>query len=222
MRESGEGSCRWFSVDAKTFEISVEGERRKLKGFVKERRKGLVHSIRFGEGLKTLLKRVEIFCKECSRSKRIFEWKENCRAYGLDNRENEAGSFLLCFVTDGEGKRHKLFIPEGRGFLKGWTLLAVKLRGLMLREKFNVGECMPRESLGTLKYCSVGSWKDLSNFSPFAGEVQAWAKVAWRLEGDVMGSLLNNDLLFMEFLDPIGAKWVLEAGRWFRGGIFAD
>ena len=34
-----------------------------------------------------------------------------------------------------------------------------------------------------------------------------------------MVSLLNNDLLFMEFSNPEEAKWVLEAGRrWFKGG----
>ena len=35
-----------------------------------------------------------------------------------------------------------------------------------------------------------------------------------------MVSLLNNDLLFMEFFDLEEAKWVLkERRRWFRGGF---
>ena len=40
MRENGKGSRRWFSVDSKSFEFSVEGEGRKMKVFITERRAG--------------------------------------------------------------------------------------------------------------------------------------------------------------------------------------
>ena len=57
MRENGEGSRRWFSVDSKSCEISVEGEGRTLKGFITEKRKGLVSWIHFGEeDLRNVLK----------------------------------------------------------------------------------------------------------------------------------------------------------------------
>ena len=57
--------------------VMVEGEGRKVKGYITERRKGMVSWIRFGEeGLSNLLKGVEIYCKESSSTKRIFDWKK--------------------------------------------------------------------------------------------------------------------------------------------------
>ena len=35
-------------------------------------------------------------------------------------------------------KRHKIFIPEGRGLIKGWDLLAAKLRELGIKEKTKI------------------------------------------------------------------------------------
>ena len=42
----------------------------------------------------------------------------------------------------------------------------------------DAGESVPRDSMGTLKYCLVGSWKEQSESPPFAREVEKWAKVA--------------------------------------------
>ena len=98
----------------------MEGEDNNLKGFTTKRRKGYVSSIRFGGArLRNLLKGVEIVCKEESKLKRCFEWKENVRSYRLENRENKAGCFLLYSVTNGDGKRHRLFFTKGKGFIKG-------------------------------------------------------------------------------------------------------
>ena len=47
--------------------------------------------------------------------------------YKLEGHKNDAGKFLSCLVTDGEGE---IFITEGRGLIKGWALLADKLREL--------------------------------------------------------------------------------------------
>ena len=69
--------------------------------------------------------------------KRSFDWKENGKINRLDCRENDADGarrYLPCLATDAGDKRHRLFFPEGRGFLKGWSLLAEKLRGLGLRK----------------------------------------------------------------------------------------
>ena len=57
----------------------MKGEGRFVKGFIIERRKGLVSWVRFGEeGLHTLLKSIEICCKEEVHTKKNFlmegEW----------------------------------------------------------------------------------------------------------------------------------------------------
>ena len=43
---------------------------------------------------------------------------------------SNAGRFLLCSVTDGEGKKHWLVFPKGRSFLNGWTMLTKKISGM--------------------------------------------------------------------------------------------
>ena len=79
---------KWFSVDSKSFEILVEGEGRSLKGYITERRTGVVSWVRFGgEGLRNFLKGVKICCKEGGNSKRIFDWKENRRFYRLESHK---------------------------------------------------------------------------------------------------------------------------------------
>ena len=88
-----------------------------------------------GEGLRNLLKGVDICCKEGGDSKRIFDWKENGRSYRLESHKNDAENNLLCLVTDGEGKRHKIFILEGRGLIKGWDMLVAKLTELGIKGK---------------------------------------------------------------------------------------
>ena len=62
MREKGNGSRRWFAINSKSFELSLEGEGRKMKVFITERSRGRVSWIRFGEeGLKILLKGVDTY-----------------------------------------------------------------------------------------------------------------------------------------------------------------
>ena len=51
----------------------------------------------------------------------------------MESQRNDAGKFLSCSVTDGEGKKHGIFIPESRGLIKGWVLLADKLRELGIK-----------------------------------------------------------------------------------------
>ena len=87
--------------------------------------------IRFGEeGLKILLKGVNSYRREAALKRRVFEWKENGRSYRLDCRENAAGGFIFCSVMDVDGKRHRLFFPEGKGLIRGWALLAEVFHGL--------------------------------------------------------------------------------------------
>ena len=87
------GLKKWFFVDSKSFEILVEGEGKSLKGFIIERRKGVVSWVRFGVGLSTLLKSVEIYYKEVGNTRRTFEWKENGRFYKLESHKNDGGNF---------------------------------------------------------------------------------------------------------------------------------
>ena len=48
----------------------------------------------------------------------------------MEIQRNDVGKFLSCSITDGEGKKHRIFISEVRGLIKGWVLLADKLREL--------------------------------------------------------------------------------------------
>ena len=42
-----------------------------------------------------------------------------------------------------------------------------------------------------LKGCLVGSWKSQPDPFPSAKELEAWARVAWRLKGNVMVAFLK-------------------------------
>ena len=129
-----ERNGNWFAVEAKSFQFTVEGEGKKTKYFITERSRGKASWIRFGvEGLFILLKGVEECRNASTPVRRSLVWRENGRFFRLEGKENIAGRFLLCFAKDVEGKKHKLFFLEGRGFLNGWALLAEKLRGLGLK-----------------------------------------------------------------------------------------
>ena len=75
-------------------------------------------------------------CRNASTpTSRSLVWREKGRFFRLERKENQDGRFLLCTAKDVEGKKHKLFFPEGRGFVNGWALLAEKLRGLGLKRQ---------------------------------------------------------------------------------------
>ena len=56
---------------------------------------------------------------------------EDCS--GCSCKENEAGRFLLCSVVDLDGKFHNIYIPEGRGLVRRWVILAEKSRVLGIK-----------------------------------------------------------------------------------------
>ena len=120
----------WFAVEAKSFEITVDGGGRKTKYVITERSRGKVSWIRFGEeGFSNLRRNVDE-CRSALMPTGSSEvWRENGRLYRLERQENQNGRFLICSAKDVEGKKHRLFFPEGRGFVNGWALLAEKLRG---------------------------------------------------------------------------------------------
>ena len=115
-----------------------------------------------GEGLRNLLKGVDICCKEGDNSKRIFDWKGNGRFYRLESHKNDAENNLLCLVTDGEGKRHKIFILEGQGLIKGWDMLVAKLTKLGIKGKTE-GCCWKQ---GVVGYSAKGMFLLNPNFPP--------------------------------------------------------
>lgn len=125
------GGKSWFAVESKTFEISIEETRGKLRGVILERSKGFSSWIKFGEkSLSSLLEGVEEWCREESSSRILRVWEEGGRKYRLECRSNAAGRYLLCSVRDLEAKRFCLVFPEGKSLVGGWFMLAQKLRAL--------------------------------------------------------------------------------------------
>ena len=132
--EKGGGGGGGGAIETISIEISAEGVGRILKGAITERGKGFISWIHFGdEGLRTLLKGVEFCCKEETFEGWHLEWKETGRAYRLERRANVVGRFLQCSVRDREGKRHRIFVLEGRGLVRGWVLFEEKLRELRVK-----------------------------------------------------------------------------------------
>ena len=83
--------------------------------------------------MRKFLMGVEACCRDFPPVRKSFEWRENERFVRLECKENDAGRFLLCSMTDVEGKKHRVVFPEGRGLLKRWSLLAKKIKGLGLK-----------------------------------------------------------------------------------------
>ena len=119
----------WFSIEAKSFELTVGGVGRRPKYVIIERNRDVVAWIRFGEeGVRTLLKGVEVCCEEKIPKNWRQDWKEGKRVFKLECGSNKIGRFLQCMVRDGEGKKHSIFFSEGNGFVNGWSVLAGKLK----------------------------------------------------------------------------------------------
>ena len=84
----------------------------------------------------------------------------------------------------------------------------------------DVGDCVYGKEMGSLQSCLTGKWKKNPDPYPAVKEMEVWFKDAWRLNEEVTISVLNEDLLMLEFDSPEKAKWVLESGRRsFNGGV---
>ena len=143
----GKGNENWFAVESKSYELTMEGKGKKTKCFITERSRGVASWIRFGvEGMEKLLWGVEECCRVSVPAWRTLVWRENGRSFRLESRVNNAGRFLLCSVTDGEGKKYWLVFPEGRGLINGWRMLAGKIRGLGFKPR---QETFPRRSVSS-------------------------------------------------------------------------
>ena len=121
----------WFGVELKTFEISIEEYKGKVRGKICERGPKFSSWIRFGgKGLSLLLEEVGSCCELKERFHFRKFWSEGDRNYSLELYSNRAGRFLFCVVRDAENKRFFLTFPEGRGLVRGWKILVSKLRSL--------------------------------------------------------------------------------------------
>ena len=50
----------------------------------------------------------------------------------------------------------------------------------------DVGDCVLREEVGIMQYSLIGQWKTKLEFSPSTKELEAWARMTWRLKGGVL------------------------------------
>ena len=167
--------------------------------------------------MNNLLMGVEECCEDSVPARRSFVWRENGRFFRLECKENNAGRFLLCFATDAEGKKHRLFFQEGHPEHK-----AVDKGGSSVENAVwvDAGDCDSGKALGILQFCLIGKWKAKPEPLPMVKEVETWVREAWRLNGGVMLAILYEDLLFLEFDSPEEARWVLESGRRsFKEGV---
>ncbi|RVW26082.1 hypothetical protein CK203_112550 [Vitis vinifera] len=217
------GKC-WFAVESKTFEISIEETRGKLRGIILERSKGLSSWIKFGEkSLSSLLEGVEEWCREESSSRSLRAWEEGGRKYRLECRSNAAGRYLLCSVRDSEAKRFCLVFPEGKGLVGGWFMLAQKLRALGITsqpmKKFDLGNStsVKEDYRGKGKEKGKGVIPDAERVEKGdLGEALwvdvEWAYDSWSLKGGLKISRLGGALVLFEFEDKVDAEWVLLRG----------
>ena len=121
----------WVAIESKTFEVSIEEVKGKLKGIIVERSRGFSSWIRFGvASLRNLLEGFEECCREEKKGRLVKVWEEEGRKFWLERRVNGAGRYVLCSVVDVEAKRFCLVFPEGKGVIGGWAILVEKLRVL--------------------------------------------------------------------------------------------
>ena len=113
------GKC-WCAIELKTFEVSIEEVRGKLRDTIVERSRGFSSWIRFGvASLRKLLEGFEDCWRDEKKGRLVKVWKEEGRKLRLERHENGAGRYILCSVVDVETKRFCLVFPEGKGLLGG-------------------------------------------------------------------------------------------------------
>ena len=120
----------------------------------------------------------------------------------MELKKNDAGHFLICSVVDANGKRHRLFFPEGNGLLNGWTLVVKALQDM--GTKVRRGE--KRKPDKTNLHSKVKIHKD--------GQIndQSFAKIT-------SFGRINQDMVWLDISDciPKGDLGLLkhgEVGRW--------
>ena len=130
-----------FSVESKTFEIEVEEKKGKMQAMIVERKRGISSWIRMGpESLGLFLEGLVHYSEDTSVGKWGRNWKENGRAYSMVRDENKGGCFIRLGVVDLENKNFSIFIPKGRGAVRGWTSMVDTLRRLGIDKEGKEGQ----------------------------------------------------------------------------------
>ena len=170
----------------------------------------------------------------------------------------DLGSLMIRYmisVANEDGKRHRLFFPEGDGMVNGWTLLGEALQDLGFKRSreekrkpatsnilgktentmgdqikkqpcadtraagnyqdalwMDISDYILKGDLRMLKNGVVGSWKSKPATNTISSQMEAWAKKAWRLKGNMFFHPLNQNLFFMGFDLTEEADWVMENG----------
>ncbi|KAL6323907.1 hypothetical protein AAG906_005904 [Vitis piasezkii] len=212
------GGKSWFAVESKTFEISIEEIRGKLRGVILERSKGFFSWIKFGE---------KSFKESSSRRLRV--WEEGGRKYRLECRSNVTGRYLLCSVRDVEAKRFCLVFLEGKGLVGGWFMLAQKLRALgitnqpMRNVEMGTSTSVKEDYRGKGKEKGKGVFPDAVRMETWVLGEALWVQVGERdltsrevqlsrCLGGLKISRLGGALVLFEFEDKVEADWVLLRG----------
>ena len=144
----GGGKC-WFAIESKTYEVSLEEVRGKLRGTIVERSRGFSSWIRFRvTSLRKFLEGLEECCREERKGRLVKVWEEEGRKFRAERRENGVGRYILCSVVDVETKRFCLVVPEGKGLLGGWAIFSEKLwdLGVVTQEEVKFEEALRVES----------------------------------------------------------------------------
>ena len=76
----------------------------------------------------------------------------------------------------------------------------------------DINDYILKGGLRMLKNGVVGSWKSKPATNTISSEMEAWARKAWRLKGNVFFHSLNQNLFFMGFDLTEEADWVMENG----------
>lgn len=102
-------------IDRKSFEISVESVKGKLRGRIEERCGDLLSWIRLSERSIGLLCKVLLAgSRDTIRGRLLLEWKDEGRYIRVERKRNRGGDYLLCIVWDSDLSMHAIAIPEGR------------------------------------------------------------------------------------------------------------
>ncbi|RVX20319.1 hypothetical protein CK203_004873 [Vitis vinifera] len=224
----------WVAIESKTFEVSIEEIKGKLKGIIVERSRGFSSWIRFGaSGLRKLLECFEECCREEKKGRLVKVWEEEGRKFRLERRVNGAGRYVLCSVVDVEAKRFCLVFPEGKGVIGGATIddeeercsgkkkqgeirsfldVAKGPAGRVGEELWlQVGGRGLRRREEVLGRCLVGRWEgavmemELDSF-------KNWGKRSWNLRKGVKVMKLGEPFFLLEFEDEGEAERVLNRG----------
>ncbi|RVX19710.1 hypothetical protein CK203_005039 [Vitis vinifera] len=142
---------------------------------------------------------------ELGKGKMVGKIVERVEVFRLDQLCcNKVGRFRLCLTLSIKEKRFSLVFPKGKNFLRGWKILAIKLRsiGLVLEPRpleaskefvrqEGDGEVVWIESetkevfnnLVSLKKCLVGRWEAPSSHLLILDFLKSWAQYSWGLKG---------------------------------------